>query len=45
MEERLIKDGMPKENIKVDIEGKLGHEHMTWQKGFKNAYPWIVIDN
>ncbi len=42
MEEILVKSGIPKEQIKVDIEEGEGHWHMTWRKGFKKAYPWIV---
>ncbi len=44
MEEILLKSGMPKENIKVDIEDGLGHWHMTWKEGFKKTYPWIVTN-
>ena len=44
MQDILIKYGFPKENIKVDIEVGEGHWHMTWRKGFKKAYPWIVND-
>ena len=42
MRDILVEYGMPKENIKVDIEEGEGHWHMTWRKGFKKAYPWIV---
>jgi predicted alpha/beta superfamily hydrolase len=38
----LLKFGVPKENIKVDIEEELGHSHVTWRNGFRKAYPWIV---
>ncbi len=42
MKEILINYGMPKENIKLDIEEGEGHWHMTWRKGFKKVYPWII---
>lgn len=42
MKDILINDGMPEQNIKLDIEKGKGHEHMTWRKGFKKAYPWTV---
>lgn len=42
MRDTLLKQGMPKENIKLDIEDGLGHSHSTWKNGFRNAYPWIV---
>lgn len=38
----LVEYGMPKAQIKLDIEEGEGHWHMTWRKGFKKAYPWIV---
>lgn len=38
----LLKHGMPKENIKLDIEDGLGHSHSTWRNGFRKAYPWIA---
>lgn len=44
MEALLLKSGMPKENIKVDIEEGLGHWHITWKQGFRKAYPWILGD-
>lgn len=40
----LVEHGMPPENIKLDIEEGEGHWHMTWRKGFKKVYPWIVQD-
>ena len=45
MQDLLIMYGMPKENLKLDIEIGLGHWHMTWRKGFKKAYPWIIENN
>lgn len=45
MHDILIKFGVPKENIKLDVEKDEGHGHMTWRKGFKKAYPWIVQNN
>lgn len=42
MQDILLKDGMPAENIKLDVEAELGHWHMTWQKGFPKAYPWVM---
>lgn len=44
MRDILLSYGMPKENIKLDIEPDLGHWHLTWKNGFKKAYPWIVRD-
>ena len=44
MQEILLESGMPEENIIVDIEEGEGHWHMTWKKGFKKVYPWIVQD-
>jgi len=38
----LIESGMPKSNLKFDVEKKEGHWHMTWRKGFPKAYPWIL---
>ena len=43
MQDILLKYGVPEEQIKVDIEKEEGHWHMTWRKGFKKVYPWIVI--
>jgi predicted alpha/beta superfamily hydrolase len=45
MQQTLLKYGMPKENIKLDIEEGEGHRAMTWRKGFKKAYPWIIEGN
>lgn len=42
MHEILLKHGMPSANMKFDIEPGEGHWHMTWRKGFKKAYPWII---
>ncbi len=42
MRDILLSYGMPKENIKLDIEEGEGHWHMTWRKGFKKVYPWII---
>ena len=44
MQDILIKHGVPKENIKTDIEIGEGHGHKAWEKGFKKAYPWIITD-
>jgi hypothetical protein len=45
MQQILLKFGMPKENIKLDIEQGEGHNAMAWRKGFKKAYPWIIEGN
>ena len=42
MEAILLKAGVPRANIKLDVEAELGHWHMTWKNGFPKAYPWIV---
>ena len=42
MEGILLEAGMPKENIKLDVEEGLGHWHITWTNGFRKAYPWMV---
>jgi predicted alpha/beta superfamily hydrolase len=42
MKEILVNYGVPEGNIKLDIEEGEGHWHMTWKKGFKKAYPWII---
>ncbi len=34
--------GMTEANLKIDIIPDEGHWHMTWRKGFRLAYPWIV---
>ena len=38
----LRKRGMTDANLKVDVEKDEGHWHMTWRKGFKKAFPWII---
>lgn len=38
----LLRAGMPKENLRFDVFGKLGHEHATWRKSFARAYPWAL---
>ncbi|MEL6657435.1 MAG: alpha/beta hydrolase-fold protein [Bacteroidota bacterium] len=38
----LLEQGMPAENMKLDVEAELGHWHLTWLNGFKKAYPWIL---
>ena len=38
----LLEQGMPPENMKLDVEKGLGHWHMTWTNGFRKAYPWIL---
>lgn len=38
----LRKRGMNDDNLKVDIEKDEGHWHMTWRKGFRKAFPWIL---
>ncbi|MEN2281649.1 alpha/beta hydrolase-fold protein [Algoriphagus sp. SE2] len=45
MQDILLKYGVPKNNIKIDIEKELGHSHITWRNGFRKAYPWIILDN
>ena len=42
MYDLLIDNGMTNENLKFDIEDEEGHWHMTWRKGFRKAYPWIL---
>jgi predicted alpha/beta superfamily hydrolase len=44
MREILINYGMPEDKIRLDVEQGEGHWHMSWRKGFKKAYPWIVIN-
>lgn len=34
--------GMTDDNLKMDVELDEGHWHMTWRKGFKKAFPWIL---
>lgn len=38
----LRKRGMNDANLKVDVEKEEGHWHMTWRKGFRKAFPWIL---
>jgi len=38
----LKAEGIQKENLMLDVEKEEGHWHMTWRKGFKKAYPWIL---
>lgn len=39
----ILKDrGMTDDNLKMDVELDEGHWHMTWRKGFKKAFPWIL---
>ncbi|MBT8219887.1 MAG: hypothetical protein KJP00_08680 [Bacteroidia bacterium] len=38
----LAEKGMTLENLLFDEEEEEGHWHMTWQKGFKKCYPWII---
>ena len=45
MKKILIHYGVNQDYIKLDVEKELGHWHMTWQKGFVNAVPWIWIEN
>ena len=45
MYETLLQHGMPAANMRFDIEPGEGHWHMTWRKGFKKVYPWIVKEN
>lgn len=42
VQEILLKNGVPKDNIRVDFEEELGHSNRTWRNGFRKAYPWIV---
>lgn len=42
MYQKLLKAGMPEQNLRFEhIKGGY-HWHMTWRKGFRSAYPWIV---
>ena len=34
--------GMTEDNLRIDIIPDEGHWHMTWRKGFRQCYPWIV---
>ena len=38
----LRKRGMNEFNLKVDVEKGEGHWHMTWRKGFRKAFPWVL---
>jgi len=38
----LIESGMPKSNLKFNVEPEKGHEHLAWRAGFPKAYPWIL---
>ena len=38
----LQNQGMGASQLQFDIEKNAGHEQLTWRKGFKKAYPWIV---
>ncbi len=38
----LLAAGLKEENLYFDVEPGEGHWHMTWRKGFKKAYPWIL---
>jgi len=42
MADILRMQGMTDNNLKVDVEEAEGHWHMTWRKGFKKAFPWIL---
>ncbi|RAI92176.1 alpha/beta hydrolase [Algoriphagus yeomjeoni] len=42
MQNILLNHGVPKENIKVDVEDGFGHSNSVWKNGFKKAYPWIL---
>jgi predicted alpha/beta superfamily hydrolase len=42
LQDILVKDGLPEENIRVQIEEGEGHNHETGRKGFRKAYPWMV---
>lgn len=42
MKQLLLEAGMPESQIRLDVELGAYHSHMTWRKGFKKVYPWIV---
>ena len=42
LRDRLLAQGLPKDQLLFDIEPGEGHWHATWRKGFAKAYPWIV---
>lgn len=42
MHQILLDAGLPPENMRLDVEEGEGHWHMTWRKGFRKAYPWII---
>lgn len=42
MADILRQQGMNSSNLKVEVEKAEGHWHMTWRKGFRKAFPWIL---
>jgi len=38
----LLDNGLEKSNLKLVVEKDEGHWNMTWRKGFRKAYPWIL---
>ena len=42
MADILRQQGMNASNLKVEVEKEEGHWHMTWRKGFRKAFPWIL---
>lgn len=42
MRDILLGYSVPAENLHLDVETGEGHWAMTWQKGFRKAFPWIL---
>ena len=42
MEGILLAAGMPRENMRLDVEKGEGHWHATWIKGSRKVFPWII---
>lgn len=42
MRDILLEYGVDEDNITLEVEEGEGHWHMSWRKGFKKAYPWIL---
>ncbi|MEL6141716.1 MAG: alpha/beta hydrolase-fold protein, partial [Bacteroidota bacterium] len=38
----LGKAGLGEDQLKFTVVPKQGHWHITWRKGFAEAYPWII---
>lgn len=42
LEKILLEHGLPRDRLMLSVEKDEGHWHMSWQKGFKKAFPWIL---